>query len=97
MLLGAVDQLNVRADVDERDATRVRPEANAIASVRGDATRTYKLRFVRFEPFIVPKKNLTNDASERVDTRVLQVIYAIEKDAAVRPGQQMDVLIQAAN
>lgn len=97
ILLGSVDQLNVRADVDERDATRVRPEANVVASVRGDTRRSYKLRFVRFEPFIVPKRNLTDDATERVDTRVLQVVYAIEKDAPVRPGQQMDVLIQAAN
>jgi HlyD family secretion protein len=95
MLLGAVDQLNVRADVDERDAGRVKTGAAVLASVRGDSRRQFALRFLRFEPFVVPKKNLTNDAAERVDTRVLQVIYALEKDAPVRPGQQMDVLIEA--
>jgi HlyD family secretion protein len=95
ILLGAVDQLNVRADVDERDAPRVKAGATVIASVRGDARRKLPLRFLRFEPFVVPKRNLTNDASERVDTRVLQVIYALEKNAPVLPGQQMDVLIEA--
>src|SRR5262245_35298740 len=95
ILLGAVDQLNVRADVDERDAPRVKPDASVVASIRGDARLKFPLRFVRFEPFVVPKKNLTNGATERVDTRVLQVIYALEKGAPVLPGQQMDVLIEA--
>src|SRR4051812_1672474 len=75
ILLGAVDQLNVRAEVDERDALRVKQDAAVTASVRGDASHRFPLHFVRFEPFVVPKKNLTGDASERVDTRVLQVIY----------------------
>jgi HlyD family secretion protein len=95
MLLGSVDQLHVRADVDERDAPRVKPGASVVASVRGDARTRHPLRFVRFEPFVVPKRNLTNGATERVDTRVLQVIYALEKGAPVLPGQQMDVLIES--
>ncbi len=95
ILLGATDRLHVRADVDERDASRVKPDAQVVASVRGDARQKYGLRFVRFEPFVVPKKNLTTDATERVDTRVLQVIYALEKGAPVLPGQQMDVMIEA--
>jgi multidrug resistance efflux pump len=95
MLLGRVDELHVRADVDERDATRVKPGATAIASVRGDARQKFNLRFLGVEPFVVPKRNLTNDATERVDTRVMQVIYALEKGAPVLPGQQMDVSIEA--
>jgi multidrug resistance efflux pump len=95
MLLGATDQLHIRADVDERDAPRVNPKARVVASVRGDARQKYALHFVRVEPFVVPKRNLTTDATERVDTRVLQVIYALDKGVAVRPGQQMDVLIEA--
>jgi hypothetical protein len=66
-----------------------------MASVRGDARKQYALRFVRFEPFVIPKRNLTTDATERVDTRVLQVVYALEKGAPVLPGQQMDVLIES--
>ncbi len=95
VLLGSTKQLNIRADVDERDAGRVRAEATTVASVRGDASHRYTLKFVRFEPFVVPKKSLTGDSAERVDTRVLQVIYALDAGAPVRPGQQMDVLIEA--
>ena len=95
LLMGATDPLNVRAEVDEQDAARVKPGAPAVGSVRGDSARRYRMRFVRFEPYVIPKKNLTGDGAERVDTRVLQVIFALEKDAPVYPGQQMDVFIEA--
>ena len=95
ILMGATNHLNVRADVDEQDSWRVKSGASAIASVRGDSSHRFQLRFVRFEPYVIPKKNLTGDSTERVDTRVLQVIFALDKDAAVYAGQQMDVFIDA--
>ena len=52
--------------------------------------------FVRFEPFVVPKRSLTGDSTERVDTRVLQVIYRVERDdLPLFVGQQLDVFIEA--
>jgi multidrug resistance efflux pump len=95
ILLGAVNELHVRADVDEQDAWRVRAGAPAVASVRGNSERKFPLHFVRFEPYVIPKKNLTGDSAERVDTRVLQVIYALDRNAPVYAGQQMDVFIDA--
>lgn len=96
ILLGNVDKLHVRVDVEEHEAWRVRPEARAVASVRGNANLKTPLTFVRFEPFVVPKKSLTGDSTERVDTRVLQVIYRIEDDnLPLFVGQQMDVFIDA--
>lgn len=95
VLLGAVEQLHIRADIDEKDAWRVRPGVAATASVRGQAGRRYELSFVRLEPYVIPKKNLTGDATERVDTRVLQAIYALPKDAQVYPGQMMDLSLDA--
>ena len=57
---------------------------------------TTPLRFVRFEPFVVPKRSLTGDSTERVDTRVLQVIYRVERDdLPLFVGQQVDVFIDA--
>jgi hypothetical protein len=52
---------------------------------------------VRFEPYVVPKRSLTGDSTERVDTRVLQIIYALDPAALpVFVGQLMDVFIEAA-
>ncbi len=95
ILLGRAKPLYVRVDVDEHEAWRVRPEANAIAQVRGNAELKTPLRFVRFEPFVLPKKSLTGDSTERVDTRVLQVIYRVEReDLRLFVGQQMDVFLE---
>jgi multidrug efflux pump subunit AcrA (membrane-fusion protein) len=96
MLLGDVDTLYVRVDVDENDAWRVRKEAAAMAFVRGNADLKTPLVFVRVEPYVVPKRSLTGDSTERVDTRVLQVIYSFAKGRLpVYVGQQMDVFIEA--
>ena len=98
ILLGNEDKLHVRVDVEEHEASRVRPGAKAIAAVRGNADLKTPLTFVRFEPFVVPKKSLTGDSTERVDTRVLQVIYRIDdRNLPFFVGQQMDVFIDAAN
>lgn len=95
MMMGGGDNLNIRADVDENDAWRVRPNTAAVAYVRGDTKEKLPLQFVRFEPYVVPKKSLTGDSTERVDTRVLQVIYKItDTKAHVWVGQQMDVYIE---
>jgi cold shock CspA family protein len=41
---------------------------------------------------------LSGLTTERVDTRVMQLIYAIVEDGmAILPGQQVDVLIEANN
>jgi multidrug resistance efflux pump len=98
ILMGNVDQLCVRVDVDENDAWRIAPGASAEATVRGNRDLKTKLRFVRIEPFVIPKKSLTGESTERVDTRVLQVIYSFPAEALpVYVGQQMDVFIESAD
>jgi hypothetical protein len=82
-------------DVDERDLPRFRPGANAVAYPRGETSQQLRLLFVRVEPLAIPKKALTGDNTERVDTRVLQVIYAIEPSREVYVGQQVDVFIRS--
>ena len=82
-------------DVDERGLPRFRPAANAVAYPRGETSQQLRLRFVRVEPLAIPKKALTGDNTERVDTRVLQVIYAIEPSREVYVGQQVDVFIRS--
>jgi hypothetical protein len=82
--------------VDEHDIPRFRSAAAARAMLRGDPSQEFALRFVRVEPYVIPKKSLTGDNSERVDTRVLQVIYAVQgAKGPLYVGQQLDVYIQA--
>jgi multidrug efflux pump subunit AcrA (membrane-fusion protein) len=95
--LGAVGRLHVRADIDENDIGRFRPGIPGTATPRGDTRKGFPLTFVRVEPFVVPKKSLTGGNTERVDTRVLQVIYAVDApDPGLYVGQQVDVTLDAA-
>jgi len=97
LLLGETQRLQLRADVDEDSASRVRAGAPAVAYIKGMRSDPIPLRFVRIEPYITVKKSLTGDSSERVDTRVLQVIYQFDKTKVpVYVGQQMDVFIDGA-
>ena len=94
MVLGRIRPLCVRADFDESEIPRFDKTASAHAHPRGDSSRTYRLRFVRVEPYVVPKRSLTGDNRERVDTRVLQVVYAVENDSpGLFVGQQVDVFV----
>ncbi len=94
LLLGDVSNLQLRVDVDESDAPRVRSGAAATAFLKGTREKPVALDFVRIEPYILPKKSLTGESTERVDTRVLQVIYRLrDPSVPVYVGQQMDVFI----
>ncbi len=95
LLLGNLDRLHVRVDIDENDAWRFNPVAPAQAFLRGAPNAKANLKLVRVEPFVVPKTSLTGDSTERVDTRVLQVVYSFDRaQLAAYVGQQMDVFIE---
>ena len=94
LLLGNLDRLHVRADIDENDAWRFRPEAPAVASIRGNPNFKTDLTFEYVESYVVPKRSLTGDSTERVDTRVMQVIYSFKREKLpIYTGQLMDVYI----
>ena len=95
ILLGDTESLQVRADIDEVNAPLVQPDSPAVAYLKGSTEMAISLQFTRIEPYIVPKRSLTGDNRERVDTRVLQVIYRFDKpDFPVYVGQQVDVFIE---
>src|SRR5262249_23130716 len=76
MTMGAVTPPHIGVDIDEADSGRIQPDSPAIARLRGNPALSTPLNFVRFEPYVLPKRSLSGDNTERVDTRVLQVIYA---------------------
>jgi HlyD family secretion protein len=96
MVLGNLDQLHVRVDIDENDAWRFDKNSKAVAYLRGNRDFKADLILAYVEPYVVPKKSLTGDSTERVDTRVLQALYSFDRNLLpVYVGQQMDVFIEA--
>ena len=96
-VLGDVDRLHVRVDISEYDIPRFRTDTPAKAMLKGQPGIAFPLKFERVEPYVIPKKSLTGSNSERVDTRVLQVIYSVDSQSErLYVGQQVDVFIDVA-
>jgi multidrug efflux pump subunit AcrA (membrane-fusion protein) len=96
ILFGRVSPLWLLVDVDEEDAWRVKAGAPALAFLRGNKDMKVPLQFVRFQPDVIAKTSLTGDTTERVDTRVLDVVYSFDRgDLPIYVGQLMDVFIEA--
>ncbi len=96
ILGGPKSALNVRCYVDEILVPRL-PDPSRMKgqmSVRGSNAK-FALEFVRTQPFVSPKIELSNQRLERVDVRVLPVIFRIQKpqNANLYPGELVDVYI----
>jgi HlyD family secretion protein len=88
--------LQVRAYVDEILVHRLpAPEKmKAEMYIRGTDTHL-PLTFARIQPYISPKIELSDERQERVDVRVLPVIFRFEnpKEFHLYPGQLVDVYV----
>jgi hypothetical protein len=94
--MGTVVPLQMRIEIDEEDCWRFQKEAKATAFVRGNANISFPMKFVRIEPYVIPKTSFTGEVIERLDTRVLQVLYQFEQaDLPIYAGQLLDVFIEA--
>jgi len=92
------NRLQVRAYVDEILVSRM-PRADRIAAImtpRG-TSRHIPLRFERIQPYVSPKIELSDQRQERVDVRVLPVVFSFAPPSGltIYPGQQADIYIGA--
>ena len=95
VMSGPQDYMDVRYYVDEILVSRLPSKWHIQAQMQITGTDIkVPLEFVRVQPYISPKIELSNEKQEQVDLRVLPVIFRFEKkDAPVYPGQMVDVFI----
>ena len=95
VMSGPQDFMDVRCYVDEILVSRLPSKWHIQAQMQITGTDIkVPLEFVRVQPYISPKIELSNQKQEQVDLRVLPVIFRFEKkDAPVYPGQMVDVFI----
>jgi HlyD family secretion protein len=93
---GSETYLQVRCYVDEILVHRLGEPGQIIGQmfIRG-TTISAPLEFVRIQPYVTPKIQLSDQRLERVDVRVLPVIFKFEKPKGVNlfPGQLVDVYL----
>lgn len=86
----------VRCYIDEILISRLPKPANMDARMYVRGTKiSMPLQYVRAQPYVSPKIELSNQRTERVDVRVLPLIFRFEKPGNLRlyPGQLVDVYI----
>lgn len=87
---------HVRCYIDEILVPRLPSSSKMKAemTIRGTNVKI-PLMFVRVQPFVSPKIELSDERQERVDVRVLPVLFSFEKpkDINVYPGEMVDVYI----
>lgn len=88
--------LAVRAYIDEILIHRL-PDTGRIKAemfIRGTDTHV-PLTFARIQPYVTPKIELSDERQERVDVRVLPVIFRFENSSGLNlyPGQLVDVYV----
>ena len=95
IMSGPQNYMQVRCYVDEILVSRLPSYWHIQAQMQITGTDIkVPLEFVRVQPYISPKIELSNEKQEQVDLRVLPVIFRFEKkDAPVYPGQMVDVFI----
>lgn len=99
LILGDLSEWQLRVNVDEQNAWRVKSNNPAVAFPKGGANIGIPLVFKRFEHFMIPLNDLAGNYFEISDSRVLPIIYTFDKmqDVRIYIGQQMDVYIQDEN
>jgi len=95
ILMGNTDKFQVRVDIDEVNASKVYPNMQGEIVIKGNNSLKIPIKYVKTEPYITPKKNLSGSNDERVDIRVLQVIYEFNPPKfPVYVGQQVNVFLK---
>jgi HlyD family secretion protein len=95
VMSGPQDYMDVRCYIDEILVSRLPSKWHIQAQMQITGTDIkVPLEFVRVQPYVSPKIELSNQKQEQVDLRVLPVIFRFEKkDFPVYPGQLVDVFI----
>ena len=97
VVLGDSDtHLNIRCYIDEILISRLPPfsKIKAQMTIRGTDTHI-PLSFDRVQPIVSPKIELSNQRQERVDVRVLPIIFNLQRPTNINlyPGELVDVYI----
>ncbi|HOX05781.1 MAG TPA: HlyD family efflux transporter periplasmic adaptor subunit [Planctomycetota bacterium] len=89
--LGDLSKLLVRAEVDENDIAKVRPGQAVSAQATGLAGQRLTGKVIRISRTMGRKRLFSEAPSERIDTKVMEVLVELDGQPAVPVGYRLDV------
>ena len=102
IIFGNTEQLKVRVDIDENLAWELQESGDATGYALGNRNITIPLKYEYTEPYLSSKGLYSGRGLERLDRRVIQIMYTVDKEALLKqekkfkiyPGQLLDVFIK---
>jgi hypothetical protein len=96
MVVGDLNDLGIRVEIDETDIQRFTPEGRAIAYPRGNQMYRFELVMDHVEPLVVSRSASASGNNKANDSKILQVVYKVLNPIPSSfVGQQMDVYIES--
>ncbi len=86
LTMGDTRQIHVRIDVDERDYARVKLGARAFVTAEAFGDRRFGGKVVDIGRRMGRKNVRTDEPTERLDTKILEVVVALDGGAELVPG-----------
>lgn len=93
--IGNLDQLRVRAEINELDISRVRVGAAATVSSDAFPGRQFPGRVIRVARRMGTRTILSDDPTQRRDAKTLEVLLELDPGAPLPIGLRVDVQIEA--
>ncbi len=86
VVMGDTSKLRVRMDVDERDIAKVAVGAEAFATQNAFPDRRFAGKVVEVGKRMGRKNIRTDDPVERIDTKILEVVFELDDSTGLVPG-----------
>ncbi|OLN24509.1 secretion protein HlyD [Desulfovibrio sp. DV] len=91
--VGDISRLRVRADVDERDISRISPGQKVVLMAEAYGERRFTGTVVRVARILGKKNIRTDEPAEKNDTRILETLIDVDAPAELPVGLRLDVFI----
>ena len=89
--------LRIRVDLDERDVAKIRADQNAYVTADAYGPQKFKARVVRIGQILGRKNFRTERPTEKIDTRILEVLLELAPDQKLPLGLRVDAFISTRN
>jgi HlyD family secretion protein len=97
IVMGDTRELRVRLDVDERDIGKVSPNAAAFVTADAYPGRKFAGHVTEIGKRMGRKNVRTDDPTERIDTKILEVVITLDERDGLIPGLRVSGYVISAS
>ncbi len=96
LMIGDPSKLNARAEVDEADIAKLRPNMPAYVTAEAFGGQRFAGHVVRIGRMVGKKNVHTDEPRERTDTKILEVLIQLDQSASLPAGLRVNAFMLGA-